>query len=107
MENYQWPGNVRQLSNMIERAKILADDQVVRLYDLPNELLAAAPAQAAPPKAESPDDLSLIERSKIVEVMTREGGNKARAARALGVDRRTLYRLLDRHGIRLSEANRS
>ena len=45
------------------------------------------------------DDLSSIERTKIIEVLRREGGNKSRAARALGIDRRKLYRLVEKYGI--------
>jgi DNA-binding NtrC family response regulator len=47
--------------------------------------------------------LSSIERAKIVEVLRRERGNKTRAARALGIDRRKLYRLIDRYAVRTSE----
>jgi len=112
---YDWPGNVRQLSNALERAKILADDRLVRLRDLPPEVtgggLAAAshtfgatasngsgPAAAGAAESAS-DDLASIERAHIVEVLRREGGNKARAARALGINRRSLYRLIDKYEI--------
>jgi DNA-binding NtrC family response regulator len=47
MEAYHWPGNVRQLINVIDRAKILADDRVVRFHDLPNEVLSRASSQKA------------------------------------------------------------
>jgi DNA-binding NtrC family response regulator len=99
MERYRWPGNVRQLINVIERAKILAASETITLHDLPREV--AAPASAAPPSAQTDatDDLAAIQRSKVVEVLRREGGNKARAARALGIDRRKLYRLLEKYAI--------
>jgi DNA-binding NtrC family response regulator len=50
-----------------------------------------------------PDDLASIQRSKIVEVLRRESGNKSKAARALGIDRRKLYRLLEKFAIADSE----
>jgi transcriptional regulator with PAS, ATPase and Fis domain len=98
---FRWPGNVRQLINAIERAKIMADDCMVRLRDLPAEI--ADRTAAAPPGPKSPapqaDDLASIERMHVVQVLQRERGNKARAARALGVNRRSLYRLMKKYGI--------
>jgi DNA-binding NtrC family response regulator len=108
IERYRWPGNVRQLINAVDRAKILADDRLVRLRDLPRELsrdTAARPTET-PAQAWRADDLATIERAKIVEVMQRHKGNKTRAAQALGIDRRKLYRLLEKYQIAkdLSEA---
>jgi DNA-binding NtrC family response regulator len=98
LESYSWPGNIRQLINAIERAKILADEYVVRLDDLPHDLVR--PPQAAAPIGEGgTDKLDEIERAHVIEVLQREGGNKARAARALGIDRRSLYRLLEKYGV--------
>jgi DNA-binding NtrC family response regulator len=102
MEQYDWPGNVRQLSNAIERAKILADDQFVRVRELPNEVahFSGARIQAA---IDDLDDLASIERAKVVDVLRRMSRNKSRAARALGIDRRKLYRLVDKYAIRDTE----
>jgi DNA-binding NtrC family response regulator len=99
LENYHWPGNIRQLINAIDRAKILADDHVVLLKNLPREVSDSLlrPAAAAP--VHSTDALAAIERAHIVEVLQRERGNKARTARALGVNRRSLYRLLEKYSI--------
>ena len=99
MERFGWPGNVRQLINVIDRAKILADDHRVRLWDLPAEIADAdtkSETAIKPPH----DDLASIEKSHVLDVLRRESGNKARAARALGVSRRSLYRLLEKHDIR-------
>jgi len=100
---YSWPGNVRELANVIERAKILADGATITVRDLPLEIVN--PSQATqPPAVTSPapsrgQDLSALERQHIVRVLESEGGNKVRAARALGISRRRLYRLLDKHDI--------
>jgi len=120
---YHWPGNVRQLINAIERAKIMADDNVVRVRDLPREVVqgrtgghrpidvAGAGIESVLPTvpggsplgARRLDDLFTIERAKVVEVLRRERGNKTRAARALGIDRRKLYRLMEKFEVQTSE----
>jgi DNA-binding NtrC family response regulator len=108
MTRFSWPGNVRQLINAIERAKVMAADATIRLVDLPPEVTQSgtthAPGTSSGPVDGQPsDELSVIERSHIVEVLGRERGNKARAARALGVNRRSLYRLIDKYGIESGE----
>lgn len=112
LQRYSWPGNVRQLINALERAKILAEDGLIRAKDLPREVLAA-PAAAHGGEgglhgengslAEATDDLAAIQRGKVVEVLRRVSGNKSKAARALGIDRRKLYRLLEKFHISAAE----
>jgi DNA-binding NtrC family response regulator len=99
LERYRWPGNVRQLINVIERAKILADDQSIVASDLPPELNAppAGSFLLGPGEGTLSDDLQALQKSKIVEVLDRVRGNKTRAARLLGITRRSLYRLLERY----------
>jgi len=100
---HPWPGNVRQLINALERAKIMADGQVIRLQDLPSEIASSrGGACERHPAGVVTDDLATIQRSHVVDVLRRERGNKARAARALGVNRRSLYRLLDKYDIQMS-----
>jgi DNA-binding NtrC family response regulator len=101
LESYHWPGNVRQLINVIERGKILAENHLVRWHDLPAEL--RAPPRGAPSPRGDSDKLDEIERTHVLEVFDREKGNKARTARALGVNRRSLYRLLEKYGIQAAE----
>jgi DNA-binding NtrC family response regulator len=104
LERFRWPGNVRQLINAVERAKILAASETITLHDLPREI--AVPAAADAPHAangQPTDDLAAIQRGKVVEVLRREAGNKSKAARALGIDRRKLYRLLEKYAIADSE----
>lgn len=101
IERYSWPGNIRQLVNAIDRAKILADCQKIRLKDLPADVVLQAPSTSSAPSIDGTADRSLasMERAHLIEVMQRERGNKARAARTLGVNRRSLYRLLERYGL--------
>jgi transcriptional regulator with PAS, ATPase and Fis domain len=102
VERHPWPGNVRQLINALDRAKIMADSPMIRVRDLPREVVHYSPNSGSAPIQDT-DDLSLIARSKIVEVLRREGGNKTRAAHALNIDRRKLYRLLEKYQIAETE----
>ena len=97
-----WPGNIRQMVNALERAKILADDPLIELHNLPPEILKSAhatdcgqePAHAAAIGDASP--MESISKLHITEVLRRNHGNKANAARELGIARRSLYRMLER-----------
>ncbi len=102
MNRYHWPGNVRQLINAIERGKILSEDNIIRKADLPKDLMRSELADHAGGLLDT-DDLSTLERAKVVEVLRREAGNKSRAARVLGIDRRKLYRLVEKFQIQDSE----
>ncbi|MCS6850659.1 MAG: sigma-54 dependent transcriptional regulator [Gemmataceae bacterium] len=94
---YSWPGNVRELANVIERAQILAENNVITLDDLPETLHQHTP----PPRSENVDPLNLrqLERRAVVTALERAKGNKVQAARALGISRRALYRLLAKYGL--------
>jgi transcriptional regulator with PAS, ATPase and Fis domain len=102
LANYEWPGNVRELSNAVERAKILADGNLLRFGDFPREAIEHHSFELHEVGTQS-DDLAAIERAKVVEVLRRESGNKTRAARALGIDRRKLYRLVEKYCIHSGE----
>ena len=95
---YPWPGNVRELENAIERAVALARFDQLTLEDLPERVRTHAPdhVQPLPEQAEALITLAELERRYIHQVLQRVGGNKSRAARILGLDRRTLYRIFDR-----------
>ncbi|MCC9608336.1 sigma-54 dependent transcriptional regulator [Blastopirellula sp. JC732] len=96
IERFDWPGNIRQLINAIERAKILADRQTIQLQNLPAEVAGGKPE--APVRLPTKNfDLESLRKQCVQEVMSRENGNKVRAARALGISRRCLYRLLEKY----------
>jgi two-component system response regulator HydG len=93
---YDWPGNLRELRNVIERAVILAGDAPIT----PAELHVPARRSPAPAaSAESGGTLSETEERMIRDALARAGGNKSRAARLLGITRRALYGRLERYGI--------
>jgi len=96
LERYTWPGNVRQLINVLERAKILSDSDTIQTDDLPQELIKVASSPALVDGA-TPDELSAVQRAHVADVLVRENWNKARAAKALGINRRSLYRLIEKY----------
>ncbi len=98
---YPWPGNVRQLENVMERTVALTPYPVILPEDLPAEIAEAsriaeqigiAHGEDAPP----PVALRELNRRHIESVLQKTGGNKLQAAQMLGIDRRTLYRILER-----------
>jgi DNA-binding NtrC family response regulator len=96
LAQYGWPGNVRELANVLERAQILAEDHVITLDDLPDSIVDAAPL--AEPGGD-PGHLREVERRHVMQVLEEHKGNKVQAARALGVSRRALYRMIARYGL--------
>lgn len=109
-----WEGNVRELRNVVERACILADSEFIRERDFTSsvsQILASSAQQPAvraqdSVPSEHGDTLSDVERDHIVDVLARAGGNKAKAARMLGLDRRSLYRRLEAYRIQSSDLDR-
>jgi DNA-binding NtrC family response regulator len=99
LECYSWPGNVRQLQNALDRAKILADNDHIRVENLPPEIVSSAQCD----QLAGDVDLDTLTREHVLETFQRHSGNKARTARALGIGRRTLYRLLERYSIAEAE----
>ena len=102
LASYDWPGNVRELQNCMERAVALAQFDHIGLEDLPERIGQYRPARVSPSVDEADSapfiPMEEIERRYICRVLGALGGNKASAARVLGLDRRTLYRKLERWG---------
>jgi DNA-binding NtrC family response regulator len=94
---HDWPGNVRELANVLERAQILAEEQLITLDDLPESLTENAPAPGT--SSGDPRHLREVERRHVLEVLQQEKGNKVHAARALGISRRALYRLIAKYDL--------
>jgi DNA-binding NtrC family response regulator len=94
---YDWPGNIRQLENVLERATAFTERPELAVRDLVPLLEARRDLPAAATKVRT---LHELERETFIEAYRRSGGNKARTARELGVSERTVYNLLDRHGLK-------
>jgi len=108
LRRHRWPGNVRELRNAVERALAIASPEVVLESDLPAEIGAEPPAppSGAPARPAATwagadlfsdrPTLDVLELRYVDLVLREAGGNKKRAAELLGIDRRTLYRMLER-----------
>lgn len=99
MRRYDWPGNVREAENAIERAAIIAQNRLITVDDLPDGV------RGAETEAESRKTVELeigatmeqVERRVIMETLAYTRGDKSRAAQVLGIGRKTLYRKLQRY----------
>ena len=95
VRRHTWPGNVRELENVIERALVLGAGTVINLEDLPESLREPQPSGSNSIARRLAD----VEREHIVRTLRAVSGNKAAASRALGLNRKTLYRKLRLHRI--------
>ncbi|MDX2169243.1 MAG: sigma-54 dependent transcriptional regulator [Deltaproteobacteria bacterium] len=98
LEAHDWPGNVRELSHVLERAVALSHGAVLDLADLPPELRTPGAPSRGDLLADSPT-LDALKQRYIRLVVQQQGGNVTRAAAVLGLERRSLYRMLQRYGI--------
>lgn len=122
LKQYSWPGNIRELENAIERAVVMAEGQEITLLDLPAVIITSAgrgvrvmetkPSIAETAPSGSVEELVLPrsvggksssgefgpEKLALIEALTRAGGNKAEAARLLGIPRSTLFSRLKKYG---------
>lgn len=94
--NHHYPGNVRELQYIIERAVIMADEDVLQAKDL-----IFSPIETAAVAAEEPNDMNLssVEKNTILKVIEKHNGNITRAAKELGLTRTALYRRLSKYDI--------
>ena len=99
---YDWPGNVRELRNWIESMVVVSRDEVLDMDDLPDyvERPSAPPAAAAPTLPPAGVSLAQAEESLIESTLASVGGNREEAAKVLGIGERTLYRKIDRYGLK-------
>lgn len=95
-KNYNWPGNLRELKNMVKRAVLLTQDSIIPLKVLPHEI-------AHTPTTEENYGLfkNKNEETLILDALEKSNGNKSKAARLLSIDRKTLYNKLKQYNIKL------
>jgi len=97
LKSYPWPGNIRELKNVIERMVVLSSQETLQLQDVPQDILK----QGGQTSNILPVNLNLkdAEKELILQKLARNNGNKSKAAKELGISRRTLYRKLDEYKI--------
>lgn len=102
---YAWPGNVRELQNVMERAAVLVDGVTIKSEHLPERLLNLTEREALQPEAASfkqakQQAVEAFEREFLLGLLKRNDGHMSRAAREAGVDRKTIERMVKKHGLR-------
>ncbi|MDQ8189571.1 sigma-54-dependent transcriptional regulator [Roseibacillus persicicus] len=104
LTNFRWPGNVRQLENILERSSAFCEGQTIRLTDLPPSFRKQneEKKQSNLPKGLAGLTLSQIEAEAIRQTLEACQGNKSEAARRLGIAEKTIYNKMSRHNIDIS-----
>jgi transcriptional regulator with GAF, ATPase, and Fis domain len=100
---YSWPGNIRQLRHVIERAVILAAGETLGVSDLPNELRTTPARRAGAVQRHRSTVVDKAERMMLIKALRRADGNMSKAARLTGYSRAQFYRLIQKHNITRSE----
>lgn len=104
LKAYPWPGNVRELQNVMERAAALADGPSIRAQQLPEHIRAAGadlspPQEGASYKEAKQETVRSFERAFLLELLKRHQWHMGNAAKEAGVDRKTIERMVKRHGL--------
>lgn len=111
LARYHWPGNVRELQNVVERAAALTDGSFITVEDLPERIRAGYVGDEGAASGEPSSNggnfkrakqavLHTFERRFLIDLLKRHHGHMSRAAKEAGVDRKTIERLVKRHGLR-------
>jgi transcriptional regulator with PAS, ATPase and Fis domain/iron only hydrogenase large subunit-like protein len=115
MQHYPWPGNIREMQNVIERSSVLTKGTIIRLENLPTIFAdtyercsnGEVNRRQASFKAERELQVSRTEKNLIQRYLEETGGNVAKAARLANIPRRTFYRLLEKHGLDIAQRVRT
>jgi transcriptional regulator with GAF, ATPase, and Fis domain len=94
LKAYHWPGNIRELANVLERAVVLGEGGALAVNDLPHNLAPSQSSRLVPAsgtEAALPQEMGQIEKQRIIEALEKAKGNKSEAARMLGLKRGTFY----------------
>ena len=98
LSSYDWPGNIRELRNLVERMVVLARGQVLDVADIPVQVREKTTGAG---EVKSTVDLTVdeMEKQMVIQALDKTGGNRTKAAEKLGISRRTLHRKLNEYGL--------
>lgn len=97
---YPWPGNVRELKNCIESMVVVSTKDILDVEDIPDHILQRSDEASPTPRLVAGMTVEEAERELIKNTLATVGGNREEAAKMLGIGERTLYRKLDRYGLK-------
>jgi two-component system response regulator HydG len=97
LKQYTWPGNIRELKNIMERLSIILPGSTIGMHDLPSEIRAGAPQVNSSNVTSLNGTMDDIERQAILSALKRSGGVKSEAAKQLSIGLKTLYRKLEKY----------
>ncbi len=97
---YSWPGNVRELKNCIESMVVVSTQETIGVEDIPDHILQRGGSEHSTPCLVAGITIDEAERELIKSTLATVGGNREEAAKMLGIGERTLYRKLDRYGLK-------
>ncbi len=102
LESYDWPGNVRQLRNAMERAVVLATEGTVEISDLPDRVQVASnsPTLIVDSGSGLRDQLAIVEKTSIVNALESTNGNQTKAAKQIGMSRRSFIYKMEKYGLK-------
>lgn len=99
LQKYSWPGNVRELSNLLQRLSLLMPGKLLRIEELPAEMQNPAKSQTVFQLPDEGIDLAQLELDMIEQALEKTAGNRAKAARLLGISRDTLLYRMQKYGL--------
>ncbi|RUP10756.1 sigma-54 dependent transcriptional regulator [Hyphomicrobium sp.] len=105
LRRYDWPGNVRQLKNVMERCQALVRSPIIAAHDLELHTTAISTSAVHAEPTDLTDAVAGLERRMIEAALAESGGNRAEAARHLGINRQLLYTKMKRYGLSEAEAS--
>jgi len=98
--SYHWPGNVRELENILERAIILSANHKISVSDLPRQISEGKTTTFVQEEGPSHPSLEELEKAYIFWVLSQNEWNKSKVAQILGIDTSTLYRKIEKYGLK-------
>jgi transcriptional regulator with PAS, ATPase and Fis domain len=98
--HYDWPGNIRELENVLERMVLMSETDTLTLDQLPAEIRGTVPTVESPTLKEKIDTISQVtEKQMIIDALNKTNQNRTRAAKLLGISRRTLQNKIKEYGL--------